>query len=106
MSYAYRCSKCRGRNTMKHRYDWYKRTPVCKHCKACNRYYLDKARQYRNDYCSCEGYHYKHRIKSACCIHHPDYELHVRVGRYGEDSAVVIAEIAARSKETVHEQFA
>ena len=101
MSYAMRCSKCRGRNTMKRLPEQYKKTPVCKHCKCCNRYYLDKARQYRNDYCSCEGYHWTHRVKSPYCIHNPEYEIRVRTGRYGEALEDVLADIARREKEEV-----
>ena len=100
MSWPYRCMQCRGRNTLAHRLEWYKRTPKCKHGCGCNRFYMDKARLRRTDYCVCEGYHHTHRIKSAYCVHNPNYELHSRVGRYGEDQALVLAEIAARARQT------
>ncbi len=62
----------------------YVRTPKCKHC-GHFRYYLDKGRQYRTDYCSCGGYHHKHRQGSKFCESNPDYEFNVRTMRYGED---------------------
>jgi|GEM_PF-2773624 len=93
MSYAYRCMRCRGRNTLRHALEWYVRAPKCKHCKH-DRFYLDKARQYRTDYCSCEGYHYTHRRCSTYCIHRPDYERNVRIGRYGEDPLEVDLDMA------------
>jgi hypothetical protein len=93
MSFAYRCNKCRGRNTIARRIDDYIRIPKCRHC-GHKGFYLDKDRQYRGDYCSCEGYHYTHRKKSKFCIHHPDYQLNVRTERYGEDRLDVQLEIA------------
>lgn len=93
MSVAYRCMKCRGRNTLPRPLEHYIRTPKCKHC-GWFRFYLDKARQYRKDYCSCEGYHYTHRIKSKFCVHHPEYEFNVRTMRYGEDPEDVRIEMA------------
>lgn len=71
----------------------YVRTKRCKHC-GHDRFYLDKSRQYRTDYCSCEGYHYRHRAKSTFCVENPQYEFNVRVGRFGEDPADVQMEIA------------
>ena len=114
MSWAYRCKRCRGRNTLKHKYEWYKRAPKCKHCSHSEFipppgsdkkpvigpvFYLDKARQYRTDFCVCEGYHFTHRVKSPYCIHNPEYEVRVRCGRYGELEADVRADIARREKE-------
>jgi hypothetical protein len=99
MSFAMRCMKCRGRNTMRRQPTEYKKTPTCKHCKSCNRFYLDKARQYRKDYCSCEGYHFTHRHGTTFCIHNPGYEINVRTVRYGEALEDVLADIARREKE-------
>ena len=98
MSYAYRCSKCRGRNTLKHPLEWYVRAKKCRHC-GWFRFYVDKARQFRNDYCTCAGYHHTHRKGSLMCEHHPNYEINVRTGRYGEALADVLADIARRTKE-------
>jgi hypothetical protein len=75
--------KCRGRNTLKQKLDWYIRVPKCRHCKHAS-FYLDKSRQYRDDICDCSGYHFKHRIKSKFCEHHPDYQFNVRTLRYKE----------------------
>lgn len=100
MSWAMRCSACRGRNTMRKKPEHYKKTPVCKHCGKCNRFYLDKARQYRNDICRDESCcHYPHRYASTLCIYHPQHEIIVRTGRYGEALEDVLADIARREKE-------
>jgi hypothetical protein len=117
MSWAYRCNKCRGRNTIKHKYEWYKKAPSCRHCGHAEFippegsikkavigpvFYLDKARQYRKDICrdtSC--CHYPHRYASTLCIHHPQHEIIVRTGRYGEALEDVLADIARREKEEI-----
>jgi hypothetical protein len=96
MTWKYRCSKCRGRNVFATKIDpWSK--DVCRHC-GYNKFYLDRRRQWRTDYCDCssEMYHYRHRIGSPYCQHNPNYELNVRVGKYGEDKYAVLAEIAER----------
>jgi len=93
VSYAYRCTKCQARRALPRRLADYVRIPKCHSCGHKN-FYLDKSRQYRSDYCSCEGYHHRHRQKSKFCIHHPDYELNVRTERYGEDRLDVQLEIA------------
>jgi DNA-directed RNA polymerase subunit RPC12/RpoP len=93
VSWAYRCMKCRGRNTLPRQVEDYRRAPKCRHC-GHKSFYLDKARQYRRDYCSCEGYHHTHRAKSPFCIENPNYELNVRVRRYGEDLLDVQIDIA------------
>lgn len=93
MSVAYRCMKCRGRNTLRRPLHDYLRVPKCRHC-GHKSFYLDRARQYRNDYCRCEGYHYTHRAKSKFCTVNPNYELNVRVLRYGEDLTDVQIDIA------------
>jgi DNA-directed RNA polymerase subunit RPC12/RpoP len=93
VSYAYRCMKCRGRNTLKHELEWYKRTPKCKHC-GHFRFYLDKARQYRTDICRCSGYHYTHRTGSKFCEFNSNQELMIRVDRYGEKVEDVLLDMA------------
>jgi hypothetical protein len=93
VSFAYRCNKCRGRNPLRSPLFKCWPEPKCKHC-GHDKFYLDKARQYRNDYCTCEGYHWKHRTGSKFCIENPNYELNVRTERYGEDRAEVQLEIA------------
>jgi Zn ribbon nucleic-acid-binding protein len=93
MGYAYRCSKCRTRNTFARRLEDYIRTKVCKSC-GHKRFYWDKERNKRRDYCTCEGYHFKHRIRSLFCVHNPNYELNVRVLRYGEEPEEVMLDIA------------
>lgn len=93
MSWAYRCMKCRGRNTWKHPWEWYKRTKKCRHC-GHFRFYLDKARQYRTDYCCCAGYHHTHRSGSKFCEMNPQHELMVRTERYGEAVADVALDMA------------
>lgn len=92
MSWAYRCMKCRGRNVFRQKVEWYIRAKKCRHC-GHGRFYLDRARQYRKDYCSCEGYHYRHREGSTYCIHNPNYQVNVRVGRYGEKLEDVLEDI-------------
>lgn len=96
MSWAYRCMKCRGRNTLKSEITGYF-GPECRHC-GHNRFYLDRRRQWRTDYCNCEGYHYKHRAGSGCCELSPNYEVNVRVGRYGEKLEDVLEDIALREQ--------
>jgi ribosomal protein L37E len=93
--------KCRGRNTLRRRIDDYLRVPKCRHC-GHNTFYLDKARQYRTDYCSCEGYHHTHRIRSPFCIHNARYEFNVRTRRYGEDPVDVQIDIAFDAPATDH----
>lgn len=93
MSFAYRCMRCRTRNTFKKPLEDYVRLKKCKRC-SWWRFYLDRARQYRTDYCDCAGYHYRHRIGSPFCQHHPECEFNTRVRRYGEDPLEVRIDIA------------
>lgn len=93
----YRCCKCRSRNVFRHALEWYLRPKKCKNCSR-TRFYVDKERQNRSDYCSCEGYHWKHRLGSPFCEHNKAYELNVRVGRYGEAEEDVKLEIAFRNE--------
>ena len=93
MGFPYRCMKCRALNTLNRRIADYIRVPKCKRC-GHRKFYIDKQKWYRTDYCRCEDYHYTHRIKSPFCIHHPNYEYNVRVRRYGEDPAAVNFDLA------------
>lgn len=93
MGWPYRCSKCFARHSLARKLDRYIRPPKCKRCGHAT-LYLDKSRLHRNDYCTCEGLHYTHRIKSRFCIHHPDYQFDVRTKRYGEDPVEVRLELA------------
>lgn len=97
MTWKYRCMLCRGRNVFIRPLDDYLRKKKCRHC-GHDRFYLDRRRQWRTDYCSCDGYHYTHRIGSTYCMHNPNYEVNIRVGRYGEDLQEVLLEIALREK--------
>jgi hypothetical protein len=93
MSFYYRCMKCRTRNTFKRPLEHYKRQ---KKCRACDhwRFYVDKERQHRTDYCQCEGYHFSHRKGSPYCTANPNYEFNVRVRRFGENPVDVVLDIS------------
>lgn len=95
MTWKYRCMACRGRNVFRQKVEWYVRPRQCRHC-GHESFYLDRARQFRKDYCSCEGYHYTHRQGSTYCIHNPNYQVNVRVGRYGEKREDVLEDMALR----------
>lgn len=75
----------------------------CKHC-GYDKFYLDRRRQWRSDYCDCSGYHYRHRIGSTYCEHNPKYELNVRVHRYGEDRDAVLLDIAEKMLDAAMEE--
>lgn len=97
MTWKYRCSRCRGRNVFSRKLDGWS-VPACRHC-GHDKFYLDRARQFRNDYCSCtENYHYTHRKGSPMCIHHPDYQVNVRTRRYGEKLEDVLEDIKLRAE--------
>lgn len=83
MRMPYRCMLCRTRNTFVRKIETYVRPKKCKSC-GHTRFYIDRWRLHRNDYCRCEGYHYTHRKGSTFCIHHPQQERNVRVERHGE----------------------
>lgn len=95
MGFPYRCNKCKTRHNLAKRLDAYVRPPKCKSCGHA-KFHIDHGRLHRDDYCQCEGLHFKHRIKSRFCIHHPDYEFDVRTQRYGEDPADVRIEQSLR----------
>lgn len=78
--------------------------PVCRHC-GHDKFYLDRARQFRRDYCDCThlyGYHFTHRKGSPRCTHHPDFELHARVFS-GESRKDVLEDIARREKDVLED---
>lgn len=90
--------KCRGRNVFVRQIEDYLRPKKCRHC-GHSRFYLDRRRQWRTDYCTCtDGYHYTHRIGSTFCIHNPDFQINVRVHRYGEKLEDVLEDIALREQ--------
>jgi hypothetical protein len=88
--------KCRGRNLLQSKIEGYY-GPECRHC-GHQRFYLDRRRQWRTDYCTCDGYHYKHRAGSPFCMLNPNYEFNVRTRRYGEDPAEVQLDLALKSE--------
>lgn len=92
MKHYYRCMKCRSRNVFNRPVEAYK---IQRKCKACGwwRFYLDKERTNRMDYCRCEGWHHTHRFKSTFCIHHPARQLIERI-RAGEAEAEVRLDMA------------
>lgn len=98
MTWKYRCSKCRGRNVFKQKIDgWSKES--CRHCQH-DSFYLDRARQFRNDYCDCThwcGYHFRHRKGSPRCVHHPQFQINARVFS-GEKLEDVLEDIALREQ--------
>lgn len=97
MTWHYRCMKCRGRNVFLRELDTYIRRKKCRHC-GHFRFYLDRRRQWRTDYCRCNGYHYTHRIGSPYCEHNENYQVNVRVGRYGEKLEDVLEDIKLREQ--------
>jgi hypothetical protein len=101
MGFPYRCSKCRGRNTLPRALEDYIRVPKCRHC-AHGSFYVDKIRLARRDgheNCRCGGYHHTHRIKSKFCEHHPDYQFNVRTMRYKECPEEVRLDIAFNTEQ-------
>ena len=97
MGWAYRCNRCRTRNTFRKKLEEYVRPKKCKEC-GHDRFYYDRERNHRSDYCSCEGYHWTHRRGTTYCIHNPLYQVNVRVGRYGEKLEDVLEDIALREQ--------
>lgn len=94
MTWKYRCMKCRGRNVFKQKLDGWS-VEACRHC-GHDKFYVDRRRQWRTDYCRCEGYHHTHRIGSTYCEHNPRFEVNVRVDRYGERLEDVLIDIFLR----------
>lgn len=86
--YAYRCMKCRTRNTFRKKVDNYVLQRKCKCCGSPS-FYWDKERNTRNamgryhlSACSCSlgrGYYgYTHRKGSKICEYNPNWELNLR----------------------------
>ena len=69
MSFIYRCSKCRTRNTWPRALATYKRGRKCRHC-GYTKFYVDRERIERKP-CHCVGYHHAHRPGSRRCDQHP-----------------------------------
>lgn len=92
----FKCMKCRTRHVFRHPVEWYK---IKRKCRSCGhwRFYLDKERTNRNDYCTCGTTHYPHRYKSSLCMHHPDYQMIVRTQVYGEERIEVMIDMAFNS---------
>lgn len=65
MSYIYRCSSCRTRNTWPRALASYVRWRRCRHC-GHDRFYVDRERVNRLP-CHCDGYHHAHRPGSRRC---------------------------------------
>ncbi len=109
MRYAYRCMFCRARNMFIRKIDDYIIPRKCKSCKrvvcvACEKkgmkkcphkkFYWDKSRNKRTDYCNCSGYHYTHRVNSKFCEKNKNVELNIRVERHGEERQDVLMDMA------------
>lgn len=98
-TWKYRCSKCRGRNVFERKLDGWM-APACKHC-GHDKFYLDRARQFRRDYCDCshtDGYHYRHREGSPFCIHNPEFQVNARTRKHDEKLEDVLEDIALREQ--------
>lgn len=86
MSYVYRCSKCRTRNTFRNYLEWYIRVPACRNC-GHTKFYVDRERQERRA-CRCDGGligrngPIPHRPGSPCCVLNPMHPYH-RAAREG-----------------------
>jgi DNA-directed RNA polymerase subunit RPC12/RpoP len=93
MAYIYRCSRCRTRNSFKQPLEDYRRAKKCRAC-GYTKFYWDKERNRKADFCTCNGYHFNHRRGSKFCWANPQYEWNVRVLRYKEDPLQVSADIA------------
>lgn len=91
MSWIYRCSSCRTRNTFTKALRDYKRGKKCRHC-GYARFYPDKERTNRKG-CTCGGYSFPHRTGSGSCLHnkHHLYNQAKRQGASKEDLAMIQA---------------
>jgi hypothetical protein len=96
MSFHFRCSACRGRNTLARHWKDYKRPRRCKHCRAVDRFYVDKERVARLS-CFCQGaYHWvAHRPGSPMCEQNPAYLVNRarRGGAEDHDVAQLLARV-------------
>lgn len=73
MSYIYRCSRCRTRNTFLRALSTYVRAKRCRDC-GHDHFYVDKERTQRKP-CRCSGYHHPHRPGSPLCEHNPTFDV-------------------------------
>jgi predicted nucleic-acid-binding Zn-ribbon protein len=98
MRYYYRCMKCRSRNVFAMPVEMYIRPRKCKSCGHA-RFYADKERTNRQDYCRCDGWHHTHRRGSTYCLYHPQRQLLDRL-RAGESRADIALDLAFDSPVT------
>lgn len=96
MTFKYRCSRCRCRNTFRRRLEHYARPKRCRDC-GYDRFYWDREHNGRRPICGCDGYHFTHRKGSRMCQHNPHHELHVRM-RAGESRADVLLEMSLEGR--------
>ena len=84
MSYVYRCSRCRTRNSFPRSVLSYVRPRKCRDC-GYQKFYVDRERVSRVS-CRCEGaYHWiAHRPGSPMCEKNPEYRAN-RAIREGAD---------------------
>lgn len=85
MRFAYRCSKCRARNTFPRKVEEY---IIARKCKSCGykRFYVDKERMRRKS-CYCSGYWFPHRIGCRCCVQNKDHVINsaIRAGATADE---------------------
>jgi DNA-directed RNA polymerase subunit RPC12/RpoP len=93
MTFKYRCTRCRVRNTFKRQVDDYIRPKKCRAC-GHDRFYWDKEMNAHREICGCTGgYHFTHRKGSRLCVHNKWYELHDRL-RQGQTEAEALLEMS------------
>lgn len=102
MTYKYRCSRCRTRNTFVRPLKDYIRTKKCRSC-GYDRFYWDKEHNGRRELCTCDNYHYTHRKGSRMCEHNPWHELNDRL-RQGESYEDAIIEMSLAGRAPVGDQ--
>jgi DNA-directed RNA polymerase subunit RPC12/RpoP len=93
MTFIYRCSRCRTRNSFKRQLEQL----GLERCRSCGHtsFYVDKERQRRKP-CLCGGYHFKHRPGSKCCemnVMHP-YHRAAREGAPEEFLLDILVDLA------------
>ena len=88
MSYVYRCSCCRTRNTFPRPLADYIRQRRCRSCRY-TRFYVDRERATRTA-CHCSGYHHAHRPGSRYCEANPAH-AYWRAKREGADDETLLA---------------
>ena len=99
MGYTYRCRRHvdgkshQVQKTFPRPLEHYKHTPKCPECGSRLFWWLHVRRQNRDDYCTCSGYHWKHRKGSKFCEHNAWAEYHTRVEREREDPQEVLLDM-------------